>query len=43
MLRWETILKPQLAKVFGKLSWCKILESLVSGRFKNLMTLKDVL
>jgi hypothetical protein len=40
MLRWETILKPQVGKGFGKLSWWKILEGSISGRFKNLMTLK---
>jgi hypothetical protein len=40
MLIWETIRKPQVGEGFGKLSWWKILEGLVSGRFKNLMTFK---
>jgi hypothetical protein len=40
MLKWETILKPQVGKGFGKLSWWKLLKGSVSRRFKNLMTLK---
>jgi hypothetical protein len=40
MPRWETILKPQVGKGYGKLSWWKILEDSVSERFKNLITLK---
>jgi hypothetical protein len=40
MLRWEIVQKPQVGEGFGKLSWWKILEGSISGRFKNLMTLK---
>jgi hypothetical protein len=43
MLRWQIVLKPQVGEGFGKLSWWKMIEGSVSGRSKNLMTLKDVL